>query len=202
MPPRYFSKAEKPWEISYFRGNNAFEARARREVLVCGGAVNSPQLLQLSGIGPGGLLSKFGIATLVQSPNVGRNLQDHLGVDFHFRTNVPTLNQVFAPLVRSTQGRNAIFCVAAGTACAERESGRRFRPIRRKGRRTESPALFFPGQLYAFLGNQTQDDVPGPVSGNAYGIQQLQTRKHRDGGYRFGGSFRASVDTSELSGIG
>lgn len=83
--------------ISYFRGNKVFEARARREVLVCGGAVNSPQLLQLSGIGPGGLLSKFGIAALVESPNVGRNLQDHLGVDFHFRTNVPTLNQVLRP---------------------------------------------------------------------------------------------------------
>ena len=79
--------------ISYSKGNKIFSARARREVLLCGGAVNSPQLLQLSGIGPCGLLRKFGIKTLVESPNVGRNLQDHLGVDFHFRTKVPTLNQ-------------------------------------------------------------------------------------------------------------
>ena len=79
--------------ISYSKGNKIFSARARREVLLCSGAVNSPQLLQLSGIGPCGLLHKFGIKTLVESPNVGRNLQDHLGVDFHFRTRIPTLNQ-------------------------------------------------------------------------------------------------------------
>ena len=83
--------------VRYFRGNNTFEARARREVLICGGAVNSPQLLQLSGIGPGELLNRFGVEVLVESPNVGRNLQDHLGVDFHYRTSTPTLNQILRP---------------------------------------------------------------------------------------------------------
>ena len=83
--------------VSYSRGNEIFAARARREVLLCGGAVNSPQLLQLSGIGPCGLLRKFGIEPLVESPNVGRNLQDHLGVDFHYRTRIPSLNQSLRP---------------------------------------------------------------------------------------------------------
>lgn len=53
-------------------------AVARREVILCGGAVNTPQLLQLSGIGPAAHLAEHGIATLVDAPEVGANLQDHL----------------------------------------------------------------------------------------------------------------------------
>lgn len=50
---------------------------ARREVVLCGGAVNSPQLLMLSGIGDGERLAEHGIQTLVHAPNVGANLLDH-----------------------------------------------------------------------------------------------------------------------------
>lgn len=52
--------------------------RAEREVILCGGAINSPQLLQLSGIGPADLLTRHGIPVLTDAPEVGRNLQDHL----------------------------------------------------------------------------------------------------------------------------
>ncbi|MFZ4532238.1 MAG: GMC family oxidoreductase [Alsobacter sp.] len=52
--------------------------RARREVILCGGTVNSPQLLMLSGIGPAGHLRAHGIAVQADLPGVGRNLQDHL----------------------------------------------------------------------------------------------------------------------------
>ena len=60
-------------------------ARARREVLICAGAFNSPQLLQLSGIGPGALLQQQGIAVRVDRPAVGANLQDHLCVPMGWR---------------------------------------------------------------------------------------------------------------------
>ena len=53
-------------------------ATARREVVLCGGAVNTPQLLMLSGIGPKAQLEKHGIPVLVDSPEVGENLRDHL----------------------------------------------------------------------------------------------------------------------------
>ena len=56
------------------------EVRARREVILCAGTINSPQLLQLSGIGAPDHLGSLGIETLVASPDVGRNLQDHAGV--------------------------------------------------------------------------------------------------------------------------
>jgi choline dehydrogenase len=54
--------------------------RASREVLLCAGSVNSPQLLMLSGIGPAEHLRKLGIAVVVDLPGVGENLQDHLSV--------------------------------------------------------------------------------------------------------------------------
>lgn len=59
-------------------------AEADREVILCGGAINSPQLLMLSGIGPAQALARHGIATLVESPDVGANLMDHPGAGLEF----------------------------------------------------------------------------------------------------------------------
>ena len=53
------------------------EALAAREVILCGGAVNSPHLLQISGIGPAEYLQSIGVAVLHDLPGVGSNLQDH-----------------------------------------------------------------------------------------------------------------------------
>lgn len=53
-------------------------ARARREVILCGGAINTPQTLMLSGIGPAAELAEVGIRSLVDAPEIGKNLQDHL----------------------------------------------------------------------------------------------------------------------------
>jgi choline dehydrogenase len=68
---------------------------ARREVIVAAGAVDSPKLLQLSGIGPRAILARHGIDVLCDSPAVGRNLQDHLCVSFYYRARVKTLNDAF-----------------------------------------------------------------------------------------------------------
>lgn len=71
---------------------------ARAEVILCGGAINSPQLLQLSGIGPGALLSDMGIPVIVDAPQVGQNLQDHLGVYLTYACKDPvTLYALFRP---------------------------------------------------------------------------------------------------------
>ncbi len=67
---------------------------ARREIIVCTGAINSPKLLQLSGIGPGELLHRYNIPVLMDQPNAGRHLQDHLGISYYYRANRPTLNDV------------------------------------------------------------------------------------------------------------
>ncbi len=67
---------------------------AKQEVILCAGAINSPKLLQLSGIGPGELLHQYDIPVLMDQPNVGRHLQDHLGISYYYRANRPTLNDV------------------------------------------------------------------------------------------------------------
>jgi choline dehydrogenase len=83
--------------VEYERAGRRHQARARREVLLCGGAINSPQLLELSGVGDGRLLQGFGIKVIADSPAVGAGLQDHLAVSYFFRSRVPTLNDELAP---------------------------------------------------------------------------------------------------------
>lgn len=61
------------------------QVRVQREVILSGGAINSPQLLMLSGVGDPALLSRHGIETKVSSPNVGKNLQDHVSVILMYR---------------------------------------------------------------------------------------------------------------------
>jgi choline dehydrogenase len=91
--------------VTYNQAGGEKRVRARREVIVAAGAVQSPLLLQLSGIGPGEVLARCGIAVRHHSPQVGRNLQDHLGVDLVYRARVPTLNQVLGSwLGRMTAG--------------------------------------------------------------------------------------------------
>ncbi len=78
--------------IEYIQRGVRKKAFAKREVIISAGAINSPQLLQLSGIGPAALLKSRGIEVVHASEGVGRNLQDHLGIDFLYRSRVPTLN--------------------------------------------------------------------------------------------------------------
>ena len=64
--------------VEVTRGDRPRTIRAEREIILCGGTVNSPQLLMLSGIGPGDALRKHGIEVVRELPGVGRNLQDHV----------------------------------------------------------------------------------------------------------------------------
>jgi choline dehydrogenase len=84
--------------IEYRQGVQTVQAFARREVILCGGAINSPQLLQLSGIGDAEALRGLGIDPLLNAPAVGQNLQDHLAVSYFYKTSVPTLNDELRPL--------------------------------------------------------------------------------------------------------
>src|SRR6185295_11745839 len=68
---------------------------ARREVIVCGGTINSPMLLLNSGLGPAAELKALGIETRQDLPGVGKNLQDHVQARFTFLTRQPgTLNEI------------------------------------------------------------------------------------------------------------
>ena len=75
--------------VAYACAGERHEVRASREVILCGGSFNSPQLLMLSGIGPGDDLSKLGIKVAVDLPGVGQNLQDHPVVYMKFECSEP-----------------------------------------------------------------------------------------------------------------
>jgi len=73
-------------------GERAVEVRARGQVILSAGALQSPAVLLRSGIGPAAQLAKFGIECRVDAPGVGRNLQDHCGLVISKYVNVPTYN--------------------------------------------------------------------------------------------------------------
>ncbi len=75
--------------VEYRRGGRMERVDAAREVIVAAGAVQSPQLLQLSGIGPAQALSTFGIPVVADSPGVGANLQDHLQIRLIYKVAKP-----------------------------------------------------------------------------------------------------------------
>ena len=75
--------------VAFRQGGRRREVRARREVILSAGTINSPQILQLSGIGAPDRLGSLGIETLVASPDVGRNLQDHAGIYVQYACTQP-----------------------------------------------------------------------------------------------------------------
>ena len=84
--------------VAYQIGSTRQTARARRAVVLSAGAVQSPQLLQLSGVGPGALLQRHGVPVLLANDQVGANLQDHLAMSYYYQATEPTLNNVLSSL--------------------------------------------------------------------------------------------------------
>jgi len=83
--------------VRYRKNGQALEARAGAEVILSAGAIGSPQILQLSGIGPGDLLQGLGIDVALHAAEVGQNLQDHLQIRCAYQvSNAVTLNTLSA----------------------------------------------------------------------------------------------------------
>jgi choline dehydrogenase len=112
--------------IDYRQNGVVRSARARREILLSSGAYNSPQLLQLSGVGPADLLKQHGIDVVLDAAGVGHDLQDHLQVRLVMRcAQKVTLNDIVASPLRSALAgaqyaafRNGALTIAAGTSGA------------------------------------------------------------------------------------
>jgi choline dehydrogenase len=110
--------------VEYRRGEATHIAHATGEVIVAGGAFNSPQLLQLSGLGPAALLRSLDINVVADMPGVGADLQDHLQVRMQYRCTEPiTMNDVMNSWRRSVGAglryilsRNGLLTIGAGYA--------------------------------------------------------------------------------------
>jgi len=83
--------------VEYRHRGRTRSAAATREVILAAGAINSPQLLMLSGVGPAQELKDLGVDPVLHRPAVGRHLQDHLCMDYIYRSRKPTLNNELHP---------------------------------------------------------------------------------------------------------
>ena len=101
LAARVLTEGTRATGVAYRVNGEEQQALAAREVLVCAGAIQSPQLLQLSGIGPGALLQRHGIAVVKDAPGVGRNLHDHLQTRVVWTCNEPiTVNDIMQSTLR------------------------------------------------------------------------------------------------------
>jgi choline dehydrogenase len=89
---RILFDGKKAIGVEYSKKGKLTKVFARKEIICSAGAVQSPQLLMLSGIGPKDHLQQHDIQLIHDHPHVGQHLQDHLGVDFLYKCNQPTLN--------------------------------------------------------------------------------------------------------------
>jgi choline dehydrogenase len=105
LASRILFEGKRAVGIAYRRGGSEHEARARREVILSGGPINSPQLLKLSGVGPAAELKAHGIDVVHDLPGVGENLQDHLEFYFQYEATKPvTLYSSMNPLAKAMIG--------------------------------------------------------------------------------------------------
>ncbi len=138
--------------VQVWNGSEMVTVTARAEVVLCAGAIGSPQILQLSGIGPADLLQSKGVAVLQHTPGVGANLQDHLQIRAVFKvSNTTTLN---------TQANSLWGKAKIGLEYALRRSG---------------PMSMAPSQLGAFARSSPDKPYPDlqyhvqPLSLDAFG---------------------------------
>jgi choline dehydrogenase len=151
--------------VEFTGGGRAWHATATKETILCAGAVGSPQILQLSGIGPAALLQPHGVPVQVDLPGVGENLQDHLQMRMAFKvTNAKTLN---------TMAGNWIGKMKIGIEYALFQSG---------------PMSMAPSQLGAF----TRSDPSQPSPNLQYHVQPLSLEKFGDPLHAFP-AFTASI---------
>jgi choline dehydrogenase len=126
LATRILFEGKRATGVEYEQGGERRRAQAAREVLLCGGSFNSPQLLQLSGVGPRALLEEHGIPLVHESPGVGEDLQDHFYCRTFWRANkAVTLNDDMASLWRQAKiglayalRRRGPLTIAAGHAAA------------------------------------------------------------------------------------
>jgi choline dehydrogenase len=112
--------------VEYRKGGETHSVRANAEVILAGGAFNSPQLLQLSGVGPAELLGQHGIDVIADMPGVGADLQDHFQVRLAYRcTERITMNDTVNSLplkiaagIRYALFRKGLLTIGAGYAGA------------------------------------------------------------------------------------
>lgn len=110
-------EGKKAVGVEYIRKGKTHQIKANKEVILSGGAINSPQLLMLSGVGPADELNKHKIETVHELPGVGKNLQDHMDILVNVKEkgykslglSIPFLFRGAAALVKYILGKPSLF---------------------------------------------------------------------------------------------
>ncbi len=126
LATRVLFSGKRAMGVEYRQADQTKTAHANAEVIVAGGAFNSPQLLQLSGLGPADLLRSHGIAVIADMPGIGADLQDHLQIRMLYRCTEPiTMNDVInnwrqrmGAGLRYIMSRKGLLTIGAGYAGA------------------------------------------------------------------------------------
>jgi choline dehydrogenase len=148
--------------VEYRRGGGAPQTVQAGEVILCGGAINSPQLLQLSGVGSGQLLAGLGIGVVADLPGVGENLQDHLEVYVQYGSKQPVS---VAPALkwrnRPMVGARWLFGRSGPGATNHFEGG---------GFVRSNDEVAYPNLMFHFLPIAIRYDGSSPAGGHGYQV--------------------------------
>lgn len=179
--------------VEYHHAGERVRAMCRHEVVVSAGAINSPQLLQLSGIGYGGLLQKHGIETIIDLPGVGRNLQDHLFFSFKYRVREKSINDALGTKLGQLRAGVQYILTRRGLLASSINHGGAFVRTREALTRPNMQLYFVPAS-YTTTGDFTSDpdarivvdDFSGiainisPCRPTSRGTLEIVSHDHRD----------------------
>lgn len=146
--------------VEFSKKGKVSEVYARKEVILSGGAINSPQLLQLSGVGPAEHLNKLDISVVSDLPGVGENLQDHLEVYVQYECEKPiSLYPSLQPFGRIKVGLEWIFSRSGPGATNHFETGGFIR---------SKPGIKHPNLQFHFLPLAINYDGSSPAGGHGF----------------------------------
>ena len=180
--------------VEFSEGDRMTSARAGREVLVCAGAVNTPQLLLLSGIGPADELALHGINAMLDLPGVGRNLHDH--IEFYMQhecTQPVSLHQLMNPLATLRIGIEWLLFKTGAAATNHSEAGAFIR---------SSPDVLYPDLQYHFVPMAFRQEDLAPLPCESFQVHISPMRPVSRGQIRLRGADPAAppiIETNYLA---
>ena len=170
---RVLFEGSKAVGVEYGQRGEVFKAYASSEVILCGGAVNSPQTLLLSGIGDGDYLTKWGLNVVSDLKGVGQNLQDHLDYMVQFENKQPISAMKYAKFPANIlTGMNYVFFNKGAGRSNHLESG---------GFLRTDPGLEIPDIQLHFVNALMEDHARGKVDVHGFSVHVCQLRPESKG---------------------
>ncbi len=159
-----FDDRKKATGVAYRHNGEQRQCSVAREVILCAGAIDTPKLLQLSGVGDQALLHKHGITVAHHLPAVGRNLQDHICASYYYRANRRTLNDDFGSWIgRTRAGLQYLLMRKGPLSLSVNQAGGFFKSD--AGQAYPNIQLYFNPLSYAIPKDGSQALRPEPYSG-------------------------------------